>query len=102
MNETTVPIPTYVDPNDPDNSSIIFLPVDRSVPSDFQQKQFVDQVNDNMNSFIGFNLSIPIFNRMQTKNNVQSSRLQYELSQLQLKQEKNSSAANYLSISCRC
>jgi len=54
-----------------------------------EDKPFTDQVNDNLNEFIGINLSIPIFNRFQVKNSYQNSKLAMEQSRLQLEQEKN-------------
>jgi len=46
-----------IDPNDPNN--IIFIP-----------NGFGQQLSDNLGYNVGFNLSIPIFNRMQVKSNV--------------------------------
>jgi outer membrane protein len=53
-------------------------------------KPFGDQFNDNLNEFVGINLTVPIFNRMAVKNAVQNARLQQEQAQLGLEQEKNS------------
>ncbi len=47
-----------------------------------------DQLKDDYNKQIGFNISIPIFNRLQTKNSISNSKLQVSDSQLQLDQAK--------------
>lgn len=67
----------------------VFLPQGQLEPVDFRNKPFDDQFTDNINEYIGLNLSVPIFNRMQVKNSVQNSQIQYQVSQLQLEQEKN-------------
>lgn len=54
-----------------------------------EPKDFSSQVSDNVNQYVGFNISVPIFSQMQVKNNVQNAKIQYEISQLQLEQEKN-------------
>lgn len=52
-------------------------------------KPFDNQVNDNLNQFIGINLTVPLFNRFAVKNAVQNARLQQEISALNLEQQKN-------------
>lgn len=59
------------------------------VPQDFVQTPFFQQIEDNVNEFVGINLSVPIFNRMQVKNQVQNARVNLELSKLQLENTKN-------------
>ncbi len=63
-------------------------------PQQFPQvdgiKPFNNQVTDNLNEFVGVNLTVPIFNRMAVKNSVQNAKLQQEIAQLDLQQEKNS------------
>ena len=46
---------------------------------------FTDQLNNNFNQKIGLNLSIPIFNRYQTKAQVQTAKINIEKARLQLK-----------------
>lgn len=45
---------------------------------------FVDQMRDNLNNSISLSLSVPIFNRFSTRNQVSSARLQYHNQQLKL------------------
>ncbi len=49
---------------------------------------FGRQVNNNLNKYIGFNLSIPIFNRFVTRNRVRTARLQQMDIALQLDNRK--------------
>jgi outer membrane protein len=49
---------------------------------------FADQLNDNINYGLGFNLSIPIFNGWQVRTNVSNSRIQMENSRFQLENTK--------------
>lgn len=52
-------------------------------------KPFGDQYRDNLNEFIGFNLQIPIYNRLQVRNSVRNAKISLENSQLSLQNEKN-------------
>ena len=45
-------------------------------------------MSDNFNKYIGFNLSVPIFNRLATRNRVRTARLQRENYSLQLDNAK--------------
>lgn len=45
---------------------------------------FATQLKNNFSQYLGLNLSIPIFNRFQTRNNVRSARIERETQQLQL------------------
>ena len=80
----TTPTWVYDDQGNP-----VDVPVTRTVPDGFERKDFNSQLGDNLNEFVGFNVSMPIFSQMQVKNNVQNAKIQYEISQLQLEQEKN-------------
>ena len=41
-------------------------------------------MKNNFSQYIGFNLSIPIFNRFQTRNNIRSAKISREIQMLQL------------------
>ncbi|MDL2212788.1 TolC family protein [Bacteroides sp. OttesenSCG-928-J23] len=49
---------------------------------------FFKQLDNNLNKYIGFNLSIPIFNRFATRNRVRSARLQQTNYAIQLDEAK--------------
>ena len=51
-------------------------------------RTFSQQLNDNFNKYVGFNLSVPIFNRLSTRNRVRTARLQRENYALQLDNAK--------------
>lgn len=51
-------------------------------------RTFSQQMNDNFNKYVGFNLSVPIFNRLSTRNRVRTARLQHENYALQLDNAK--------------
>ena len=51
-------------------------------------RTFSQQMNDNFNKYVGFNLSVPIFNRLSTRNRVRTARLQRENYALQLDNAK--------------
>ena len=53
-------------------------------------RTFSQQMNDNFNKYVGFNLSVPIFNRLATRNRVRTARLQRENYSLQLDNAKKS------------
>lgn len=57
-------------------------------PAGTTQPNFFTQLNDNFGYGAGFNLSIPIFNRLQTKNNVAKSVINKEISETRLENEK--------------
>ncbi len=46
-------------------------------PIGFDKVPFGDQFNDNRSASVGLTLSIPIFNRLQTKTNVEQARVRY-------------------------
>ena len=50
------------------------------VPAD----NFATQIRNNFSQYVGLNLSVPIFNRFQTRNSVRSARIDLENQQLQL------------------
>lgn len=53
-------------------------------------RTFSQQMNDNFSKYVGFNLSVPIFNRLATRNRVRTARLQRENYSLQLDNAKKS------------
>lgn len=53
-------------------------------------RTFGQQMNDNFSKYVGFNLNIPIFNRLATRNRVRTARLQRENYSLQLDNAKKS------------
>ena len=53
-----------------------------------EDDQFLDQLNDNKGHSVNMNVSIPIFNRNQTKAQVKKSKIQEETSNLALDQVK--------------
>lgn len=69
--------------------NVIFVPTTQTIPDGFELKDFNNQFADNMSQYVGFNVSVPLFNQMQVKNNVQNAKIQFQISQLQLEQEKN-------------
>ncbi len=71
------------------NNEPVYLIQPQQVATGYADVPFVDQVGDNINEYVGLSLSIPIFNRLQVKNNVQNARVSYEINQLQLEQTKN-------------
>ena len=56
--------------------------------SGFTSDSFGEQLKNNFSQYIGLNLSIPIFNRFQTRNNVRTARISLENQQLQLDNTK--------------
>jgi outer membrane protein len=52
--------------------------------SEFSSDGFGRQLKNNFSQYIGLNLSIPIFNRFQTRNNVRTARIEQENQRLQL------------------
>lgn len=51
---------------------------------------FSDQIKNNRSEYFGLNLSVPIFNRFATRNNVKTARLNMQLQELQLENSKKS------------
>ena len=49
---------------------------------------FFNQLDDNLGYGVGLNINIPIFNRFQTKNNVEKSKIAKEISETRLASEK--------------
>lgn len=49
---------------------------------------FGSQMRDNFNQYLGFSLSVPIFNRLQTRNNIRLARLAVHTQQLQLQETR--------------
>ena len=54
----------------------------------YQNKKFGQQLKDNFSPYLGFNLNIPIFDKLVTRNNVRSAKLQLSSQQLQLDNAK--------------
>lgn len=52
-------------------------------------KDFSSQYNDNINEFVGFSLSIPIWTGFQLRNGIRNARLNEEQSRLQLQDTRN-------------
>lgn len=50
----------------------------------YQNKSFGQQLKDNFSPYLGFSLYIPIFDKLVTRNNVRSAKLQLSSQQLQL------------------
>ena len=59
-----------------------------NLPAGFSNTALTDQLSDNLGYGLGFNVSIPVFNRFQTKNRVAQSVINKEVSQLRLESEK--------------
>jgi len=58
--------------------------------SSFATQGFWDQLGSNFSQYVGLSLSIPIFNKMSTRNSVRSARLQQTSQALQLRQTQQS------------
>ena len=56
--------------------------------SGFKSDAFGTQLKNNFSQYIGVNLSVPIFNRFQTRNNIRNARIEQENQQLQLDNTK--------------
>ena len=56
--------------------------------SGFKADGFAKQIKNNFSQYLGFNLSIPIFNRFQTRNSVRSAKIERENQTLQLDNTK--------------
>lgn len=73
--------------NDANQTTVLSQP--QTLATGFERKTFGDQIQDNVNEFIGVSLNMPIFNRMATRNNYQNARISQDQSRLRLEQEKN-------------
>lgn len=58
--------------------------------SGFAGAAFGPQMRDNFNQYFGLSLSVPIFNRLATRNNIRSARLAVHTQQLQLQETRKS------------
>jgi outer membrane protein len=58
--------------------------------SGFENPAFSKQLKNNRNEYFGLNLSVPIFNRYSTRNNVKTARMNMQLQALQLENTKKS------------
>jgi len=58
-------------------------------PTDFELVPFSTQIDENLNEFVGLNLTVPIFNRFATRSNYQNALVRREQQELALEQEKN-------------
>ena len=56
--------------------------------SGFPHEALGKQLENNFSQYIGLNLSVPIFNRFQTRNNIRNARIEQETQQLQLENTK--------------
>lgn len=56
--------------------------------SGYETTRFGKQLKDNFNQYLGVSLSVPIFNRFATRNNVRTARLQVHSQQIKLDQAK--------------
>ena len=59
-----------------------------NLPSGFSNTDFLKQMNDNFGYGFGFNVTVPIFNRFQTRNNVAKSKINKEIFETRLESEK--------------
>ena len=59
-----------------------------NLPDGFSNDKIVDQFSDNFGYGAGFNVSIPIFNRFQTKNSVAKSIINKEIFETRLESQK--------------
>lgn len=54
----------------------------------FDAPKFGRQLSDNFNKYVGLQLSIPVFNRFSTRNQIRQAKVQYQSQQLQLDESK--------------
>jgi outer membrane protein len=85
-------------------SSDVFLPIGQvqttgelvttlspqSIPTIDGVKPFSSQIGDNLNQVVGINFSVPIFNNMSVKNNVQNAKINADVARLNVEDQKNS------------
>ena len=74
--------------------------------SGIQNAAFGTQWEQNMNKYLQFSLSIPLFNRFQTRNRVKSARIQYKALSWQLEESKKTlykeiQQAYYNALACK-
>lgn len=55
----------------------------------YANQKFSSQIKDNFNQFVGFNLSIPIFNGFNARSNVRRAKINYQNTQVQEQLSKN-------------
>ena len=91
----------YSDPTDPTSDPII-IPQERTVPVALGYKDFGTQFEENINQYIGLNLSIPIFNNFNIKSQVRNSRVQVLNAELGLANEKLQFKADHSKGTCGC
>ena len=58
--------------------------------SGYNTSVFGSQMRDNFSQYLGLSLSVPIFNRFSTRNNIRSARLQVHSQEIQLEETKKS------------
>jgi len=58
--------------------------------SGYNTSNFGSQMRDNFSQYFGVSLSVPIFNRLSTRNNIRSARLQVHSQEIQLEETKKS------------
>lgn len=58
------------------------------LPDGFSNTKLFTQLDDNLGYGLGFNVSVPIFNRFQTRNNVAKSKINKEIIETRLESEK--------------
>ena len=63
--------------------------------SGFHSDGFTTQLKNNFSQYLGFNLSIPLFNRFQTRNSIRAARLDLVNQQLQLDQTRKTLYKEY-------
>lgn len=56
--------------------------------SGFNSNSFGSQLKDNFSQYVGVSLSVPIFNRLSTRNNIRAARIQVNSQQIQLEEAK--------------
>ncbi len=84
MSQQVIQVPFF-----DENGNLLLLQQTQTIPDGFEEKEFSNQIEDNINEYVGINLSIPIFNKMRVRNNVQNARVTHEQVKLNLEQEKN-------------
>lgn len=73
----------------PGGTDYVWSTQQQTFATGFEDYPFLDQFGDNINQFVGLNLQIPIFNRLQVKNTVQNSELQLQRAMVDLESTKN-------------
>lgn len=72
-----------------DGSQTPVLSQPRLRGTDFEQVALGNQLDNNLNEFIGLSLTVPIFNKLATRNNYQNAQIRQKQQKLALDQEKN-------------